>query len=162
MVTQAEYRDAMALLGAAVCLITSDGPGGRTGLTASAVCSVTDRPPTLLLCMNRGSRSNDAFKANGVACINVLSASHQELSSLFSGPAEMEERFAAVSWDRLSTGAPVLPDAAASFDCRIAQVTEVGTHSVFFCEVEALRVGTASEAALIYLRRAYHHVAAPV
>ena len=161
MITQAEYRNAMALLGAAVCLITSDGPGGRTGLTASAVCSVTDEPPTLLLCMNRTSRSNDAFKLNGVACINVLSASHQALSALFSGPAEMEERFAALAWDELATGAPVLPDAAASFDCRIVQVTEVGTHSVFFCEVEAVRVGPGSEAALIYLRRAYHHVALP-
>ena len=151
----------MALLGAAVCLITSDGPGGRTGLTASAVCSVTDDPPTLLLCMNRTSRSNDAFKLNRIACINVLSAPHEALSALFSGPAEMEERFAAAAWERLVTGAPVLPGAAASFDCRIAQVTEVGTHSVFFCEVEAVRVGPVAEAALIYLRRAYHHVAAP-
>ena len=159
MVTQGEYRDAMALLGAAVNLITSDGPGGRTGFTASAVCSVTDAPPTLLVCMSRGSRSNEAFKTNRVLCVNVLAAAHQELSGLFAGPAEMDERFAAVSWDVLETGAPVLPGAAVSFDCRIMQVTEVGTHSVFFCEVEAVRAGTASDAALIYLRRAYHHVA---
>ena len=161
MVTQGEYRDAMALLGAAVNLITSDGPGGRTGFTASAVCSVTDDPPTLLVCMNRGSRSNEAFKANGVLCVNVLAASHQELSSLFAGPATMEERFAAANWDVLETGAPVLPGAVASFDCRIVQVTEVGTHSVFFCEVAAVRAGAASEAALIYLRRSYHHVSGP-
>ena len=36
------YREAMARLGAAVNVITSDGPGGRAGFTASAVCSVTD------------------------------------------------------------------------------------------------------------------------
>ena len=39
------YREAMARLGAAVNVITTDGPGGRAGFTASAVCSVTDTPP---------------------------------------------------------------------------------------------------------------------
>ena len=47
------YREAMARLGAAVNVITTDGPGGRAGFTASAVCSVTDSPPTLLVCANR-------------------------------------------------------------------------------------------------------------
>ena len=31
------YREAMARLGAAVNVITTDGPGGRAGFTASAV-----------------------------------------------------------------------------------------------------------------------------
>ena len=47
------YREAMARLGAAVNVITTDGPGGRAGFTASAVTSVTDTPPTLLVCANR-------------------------------------------------------------------------------------------------------------
>ena len=47
------YREAMARLGAAVNVVTTDGPGGRGGFTASAVTSVTDDPPTLLVCANR-------------------------------------------------------------------------------------------------------------
>ncbi|STR46597.1 flavin reductase RutF in pyrimidine catabolism pathway [Klebsiella oxytoca] len=39
------FRDAMAHVGAAVNIITTDGPAGRAGFTASAVCSVTDAPP---------------------------------------------------------------------------------------------------------------------
>ena len=54
----------------------------------------------------------------------------------------------------------MLDDARVAFDCRIAQVTEVGTHSVLFCEVEAIRTG-GNEEALIYLGRAYHRLAAP-
>ena len=50
------YREAMARLGAAVNVITTDGPGGRAGFTASAVCSVTDSPPTLLI---HGTADND-------------------------------------------------------------------------------------------------------
>ena len=49
------FRDAMACVGAAVNIITTDGPAGRAGFTASAVCSVTDSPPTLLVCLNRGA-----------------------------------------------------------------------------------------------------------
>lgn len=44
-VEKQDFRDAMARLGSAVNIITTDGPAGRAGFTASAVCSVTDTPP---------------------------------------------------------------------------------------------------------------------
>ena len=53
IVDQQTFRDAMSCMGAAVNIITTDGPAGRAGFTASAVCSVTDTPPTLLVCLNR-------------------------------------------------------------------------------------------------------------
>jgi flavin reductase len=52
-----------------------------------------------------------------------------------------------------------LTGATVSFDCRIVQIAEVGTHSVFFCEVEALRAGPVHEA-LIYFARGYHLISA--
>ncbi|WGF90432.1 flavin reductase [Marinivivus vitaminiproducens] len=161
MVTQKAYRDAMARLGAAVNIITTDGPGGRAGFTASAVCSVTDSPPTLLVCMNRNSSVNDAFRANGVLCVNVLAPGQEDLSSLFGGKTEMEARFAAGRWATLRTGAPILDGALASFDCTVAQVAEVGTHSVLFCEVEGLVEGSAADG-LIYFARRYHRIVAEV
>lgn len=154
-----DYRNAMARLGAAVSVITTDGPAGRTGFTASAVCSVTDTPPTLLVCMNRGSTTNEAFKANKVLCVNTLAASQEALSPLFAGfdDMPMAERFNTATWTTLVTGSPVLAGAVVSFDCRIAQVTEVGTHSVVFCEVEAIQAGPAHEG-LIYFGRSYHRI----
>lgn len=159
MISQQNYREGMARLGAAVNIITTDGVGGKRGFTASAVCSVTDSPPTLLVCLNRSSDSNAALKQNGVICVNTLAASQQELSPIFAGQTahEIDERFLAATWGTLVTGAPVLHDACVSFDCRVAQVTEVGTHSVFFCEVDAMAFGPTSEA-LIYFGRAYHPI----
>jgi flavin reductase len=61
------------------------------------------------------------------------------------------------AWGALLTGAPVLQGAAVAFDCRIDQVVEVGTHDVFFCIVEAVRVGSVCEA-LIYYERGYHRL----
>jgi flavin reductase len=149
----------MARLGAAVNVVTTSGGSGPCGLTASAVCSVTDDPPSLLLCINRESEMNEAFKASGVLCVNTLAASQEELSPLFAGftGVPQAERFASGQWTTLTTGAPVLLGAVVSFDCRVAQWTEIGTHTVFVCEVEAIQTGPAHEG-LIYFGRAYHRI----
>lgn len=152
------FRDAMAGLGAAVNIISSDGVAGLAGCTASAVCGVTDEPPTLLVCINRGSRNNAAFRANGALCVNVLSADQQALAAHFAtGSLPMTERFAAAQWNTLATGAPVLLGALASLDCEIESVTEVGTHTVFFCAVKAAHTHIGGDA-LIYYGRSYHRV----
>lgn len=160
MVTREHYREAMARLGAAVSIVATDGPAGRAGFTASAVCSVTDTPPTLLVCMNRGGSSGAAVKGNGVLCVNVLAAGQEHLSARFGGRSSPAERFAEGEWTTLATGAPVLAGTVASFDCTIAQATEVGTHTVLFCEVEAVRVGDTTEG-LIYFGRRYHRLVVP-
>ena len=153
------YREGMARLGAAVNVITTDGPAGRAGFTASAVCSVTDSPPTLLVCANRANDSYPAMKTNGVLCVNTLSGTHEPLSPLFAGLTDhtMAARFEGATWHRLATGAPVLDGALTAFDCRIAQIIEVGTHDVFICEVDAVEVGTMHEG-LIYYARGYHRI----
>jgi flavin reductase len=152
-----DYRDAMACLGAAVTIVTTDGSGGRAGFTASAICSVTDDPPTLLVCMNRASSAYASVTRNKVVCVNVLSARHQELSRLFGGKVPAAERFAAATWSTLETGAPVLADCAVAFDCRISDVVNVGTHDVLFCRVVALKRSGCTDN-LIYFGRAYHAV----
>lgn len=150
-----DYRNAMARLGAAVNIITTDGPAGRAGFTASAVCSVTDDPPTLLICLNRSASVYPAFQANGALCVNVLGAGQQQLSNLFGGKTPMDERFAAAQWHAGRSGVPVLAEAAATFECRVAGRTAVGTHDVLFCEVEVVRVGSAAHG-LVYFDRRYH------
>ena len=67
------------------------------------------------------------------------------------------ERFGHGSWDVLETGAPVLLDAAVSFDCRITEVLEKGTHSVLFAEVVRVRQSE-GVGGLIYYSRGYHVV----
>lgn len=158
-VTREDFREAMSRLGAAVHVVTTDGPAGRCGFTASAVCSVTDDPPTLLACLNRRSWMNQVFKANGVLCVNTLTAGHRALSDCFAGldGVAMEERFRRDRWDRLVTGAPVLGTGLVSFDCTLAEVKEVGTHSVMFGTVRAIRLNR-REPALVYLNRAYRAV----
>lgn len=159
VVDRKSFRDAMARLGAAVNVVTTLSPSGPFGLTASAVCSVTDDPPTLLLCINRDTDLNEVLKASRLLCVNTLSAGQEALSPLFAGLTDVPQpaRFEVGEWTTLQTGAPVLEGAVVSFDCRITQFVEVGTHTVFFCEVEAIKSSGAHEG-LIYFGRSYHRI----
>ncbi len=149
------YREAMARLASAVHLITTDGPGGRAGFTASAVCSVSDAPPTLLVCVNRASSAYPAFSRNDSLCVNTLSAGQQAVAAAFGGKTPMDARFAGAHWFAGATGAPVLAGALVAFDCRITTRSAVGTHDVLFCEVLALAEPLAADA-LVYANRRYH------
>ncbi|MCG5078952.1 flavin reductase [Paraburkholderia tagetis] len=152
------FREAMAHLGAAVNIITSDGVAGRAGMTASAVFSVTDEPPTVAVCINRSSRSEAVFRKNAVLCINTVSARQRDIAAVFAGATKCvpEERFDSGKWMTLATGAPVLEGAAAAFDGVVTTVVDKGTHAVFFVEVRA--VAYQEEGGLVYFQRDFHPV----
>lgn len=160
-VEKQDFRDAMARLGSAVNIITTDGPAGRAGFTASAVCSVTDTPPTLLVCLNRSASVYSVFQQNQRLCVNTLAAEHQSLSNLFGGKTPMEMRFSAARWATLATGSPILLGALVSFDCQITQTVSVGTHDVLFCQVVDV-VRNDEGHGLAYFDRRYHALKAPV
>ncbi|WP_326540424.1 flavin reductase [Pseudorhodoferax sp.] len=151
-----DFRHALAQAATPVTVITTDGPQGLAGVTCSAVCSVCDTPPTVLFCINRRSYANAVFKEHGVLCINWLAAAQAEVSQCFAGQGAlpMPERFAAARWDRLLTGAPQCLDAVVALDCRVAQVSEVGSHSVFLAEVVAARCAPGTDP-LVYCQRSY-------
>lgn len=151
------FRDGMSRLGTAVNIITTDGPAGRAGFTASAVCSVTDSPPTLLVCLNRSASVYTTFATNEALCVNTLSADHEQLSRLFGAKSQMEERFTAAEWSIGVSGAPILRGANAAFDCRISSRSDVGSHTVLFCDVLAIECNEAASG-LIYYDRNYHRL----
>ena len=94
---------------------------------------------------------------NRALCVNVLAGAHDRLSGLFGGKTPADERFAAANWHRGVSGAPVLDDAVASFDCVVTEGLDVGTHRVLFCSVVSVTSGEDADA-LIYFGRGYHKI----
>jgi len=158
-VEAALFREAMARLGAAVHVVSTAGPGGRTGFTATAIISVSDQPATLLVCLNRQSQVTPVLQQNGVLCVNTLGAGEAAIADIFAGRTGifMEERFKHGQWTTLKTGSPVLASAVIAFDCRIFEVKAIASHNVYFCAVEAIRQGPAGPV-LVYHERAYKRV----
>lgn len=154
-----QFREAMSHLAAAVNVITTDGPAGSAGFTASAVCSVSDRPQMLLVCLNRDASVYEAFKQNQRLCVNVLQGGQKGLAEVFGGKTPNTERFGAASWIKLATGAPVLADALVAFDCEVSQVCAAGTHDILVCAVKALHWGSdRARTGLVYFSRAFHQL----
>jgi flavin reductase len=153
------FREAMSRLGAAVHLITTNGPGGKAGFTATAVSSVSDQPATVLVCLSRRSQITPLLESNKILCVNTLYAGAENIADVFAGRTGvyMEERFRHGEWTTLKTGAPVLVNAVVAFDCRILEVKAVASHNVYFCAVEAVRQG-APGPALVYHEREYKRV----
>jgi flavin reductase len=153
------FREAMSLYGAAVHVITTDGPGGKTGFTATAVSSVSDNPPTLLVCLNRKSQAAPILQMNGIFCVNTLRADDEAIANMFAGRtgAVLAERFQIGDWKTLTTGAPVLSSAIVSCDCRVIEIQAVASHNVIFGVVEGVSFGPSGRA-LVYHGRSYKTV----
>lgn len=151
------YRDAMSRFAGAVHVVTTAGHAGLRGVTVIAACSVSDNPPTILVCVNRGNPNNDLFVDNGVFALNTLSEHHQPLAVAFSGMTGLssEERFKLGAWDTVASGAPTLTDALAVFDCELIEAKEMFTHRIMFGKVTGLRIGDKLRP-LIYHDRGYH------
>ncbi|TDN61918.1 flavin reductase [Paraburkholderia sp. BL10I2N1] len=155
-VSATEFREALSKAITPVTILATDGSSGRAGVTCSAVCSVCDTPPTILVCVNRNSFANGVIKANGILTVNWLSADQSELSQLFAGVGglSMPERFAKSQWGTLASGAPYCKEAMMTLDCHVADAIEVGTHSLIFARVIATTKADERHP-LAYYQRAY-------
>ncbi|MET9381781.1 flavin reductase [Streptomyces sp. NPDC002928] len=154
----------MANLSAGVNVVTTDGPRGRAGITVSAACSVTDTPPTMLVCINQSTYIHDILKANERVCINVLAPEHQEVALAFAGGTPADQRFSVSDdvWDHSIADVPVLKGSAASIVGRITSITARGSHSVMFVEANRVIVGDDNGGGLVYFQRRFHPINAPL
>ncbi|MEF3088491.1 4-hydroxyphenylacetate 3-monooxygenase, reductase component [Enterobacter sp. 10-1] len=153
------FRDAMSSLSAAVNVITTEGDAGRCGITATAVCSVTDTPPSVMVCINANSAMNPVFQGNGRLCINVLNHEQEVMARHFAGMTgvTMEERFSLSCWQKGVLGQPVLKDSLASLEGDISQVQAIGSHLVYLVEIKNITLSQEGHG-LIYFKRRFHPV----
>jgi flavin reductase len=151
MVDPQLFKSGMRRLASGVSLVTTVLNGRRHGLVATSVCSVSAEPPSLLVCVNRSSNSHDPIQDAGMFCINLLGAEDHAIARRFSSSEHGEARFAGREWASLSTGAPALADALASFDCRTLSTVAADTHTIFIAHVVATKLGQLGKGALVYL-----------
>ena len=154
------FKQAMRQCAGAVALVTVGTESGRrTGLTVTSACSLSDDPPSLLVCVNRNASAHTRIREEGHFVINFLNEEHALLALTFSGQKGVngDDRFAFGRWTVGATGAPVLQDAVAAFDCALTQELETKTHSIFLGEVRHVGVSAAADP-LVYVRSGFHGV----
>ncbi|MEM9341576.1 MAG: flavin reductase family protein [Pseudomonadota bacterium] len=156
-----EYLAAMSRAANSVTVVTTDGPAGKVGVTVSAMCSVSvdDQSATLLVCVHELSPARAAITENGVFCANLLGDDQMHVSDSFAGRsgASGVDKFNCGEWAQLATGAPALVGALASFDCRLRERYQVGTHHIFIGEIQCVD-STEGCSPLIYHDRRYRRM----
>ncbi|MBV7387711.1 flavin reductase [Pasteurellaceae bacterium TAE3-ERU1] len=145
----------MANVASAVSILTSHGQAGSAGLTISSMASVTDTPATVLVCINQGSDLHDVIAENGHVAINLLQPKHEELALHFACMAgsTMAERLSWDVWEAGRHNVPVLKSALAVLQGRVTHAHKVGTHSVFFIELDEITIAEKGDALVYHNRR---------
>ncbi|VUD64113.1 NADH:riboflavin 5'-phosphate oxidoreductase [Thalassocella blandensis] len=153
-------RQGMRNLASGVCVITAmTETGERVAMTASSVTSVSDNPPSLLVCINRLARMDGALAKTTGFTVNVLSRDHEDVSNLCAAPAEGDSRFQSGDWllDEAS-GLFYLNDALSVFFCQKTQTVPYGTHNIYIGNIEKVKLGDPSAELLVYANGSYHYL----
>ncbi|TKK87210.1 flavin reductase family protein [Herbidospora galbida] len=138
------FRGFMSTYFTGVSIVTSiDREGRPHGLTCNSLASVTLRPPTLLVCLDRHSGTLDAVLSRSAFAVNLLNEDGRGAAEAFS--TATPARFTQVAWRRSpGSGLPVLISAAyASAECEVVTTTAVGDHMVVYGRVVAVRADAA-------------------
>lgn len=155
---RAAFVEGMSRAATFVAVATTDGDGGRAGVTVSSLTSVSadGEMPSLLVCINRQSPAATAILQNRAFCANLLAESQQNIANLFAGRSATDraERFDQIAWAAGDLGQPVLTGATAAFECRLATALLWETHHIIVGRVVAVRL-TGNASALLYGQRAY-------
>lgn len=150
-VSVGSFRAAMRQLPGGVSVVTSGRDGGRTGLVATSVSSLSAEPPTLMFGLNLASSTALVLRRQGAFAVNFLAASHADVAERFSGRRgeKGEERYAGAHWSEGVTGSALLDGALASLDCEVEELIERHTHAIVIGRIREIRIGR-QQPALIY------------
>jgi flavin reductase (DIM6/NTAB) family NADH-FMN oxidoreductase RutF len=134
----------------------SDGPAGFLGLSSAHVCA---DPPTMLVSIDRRTSALQAVLEKRHFAINYLAHDQQAVADMFGGKSDAtgSERFSAGEWGALSTGAPVLQNAAGAIDCTLEETIE--RHGIIIALGRVVDFAVSAREPLVFLRGKYLPIA---
>ena len=152
------FLNGMRHAAATVNVVTTDGRAGRSGITVSAMSSVSAdaQAPIILICLHHLSKSAPVVIDNGAFVVNVLREDQSFISDTFAGRRAPpgDDKFSCVEWTAMSTGCPRVVDPLVAFDCRILKTSRIGSHHVILGEVKEIFIADSGKP-LIYADRSY-------
>lgn len=128
-------RRIMGHFATGVTVVTAYHDGEIAGMTANAVTSLSLNPPLILVAVDKTAAMHGVLTASRHFALNILSDSQEQLSRRFAlrGPKEVND----LTWKKAASGAPILADALAWLDCRLADMMPGGDHDIFIGEILA-------------------------
>jgi flavin reductase (DIM6/NTAB) family NADH-FMN oxidoreductase RutF len=147
------FREVFGRFATGVAVITSVGSAGPGGMTANALCSLSLRPPLVLVCFENSARTLPIVRESGRFAVNMLSAGQQELAGLFASKLPEAEKLQEVP-HRIEHGLPLIEGTLAWAACDLRELIAGGDHTIGIGEVISLGLGVGQP--LLWFEGSYH------
>ena len=157
----AEFRATMAHFASGVTVVTSELDGEDVGMTATALCSVSLDPPTLLLGVGHGSRMHEALSVLDTWAVSFLPAGARQVATRFAIKGRPSDRLllADLAWGRGPvTGHVILDEALAAVECVTEQRILVADHTLMIARVVGAQSRNPAAPPLVHFRGRYRSV----
>lgn len=105
----------------------------ENAFTAAWVMQVSFAPPMLVFSINPEHYSYKILRSGGICSINVLAQEQHKLAEHFG--RSIPHKMSGFTWRKAKTGAPILVEGLAFFDCQVSHYTDAGDHQLVVCNI---------------------------
>jgi flavin reductase (DIM6/NTAB) family NADH-FMN oxidoreductase RutF len=137
--SKSDFSDVLAKIpyGVSVVTVGRGGTKAENGLTVSWLSQVAFEPPMLMIAVDRLHYSVDLLRSTKNFCVNLLGEGQAALAGRFAKQATTaDDKLAEVPQRPADSGAAILTDAVAYFDCEVVNLVEAGDHLLVLGRVE--------------------------
>jgi flavin reductase (DIM6/NTAB) family NADH-FMN oxidoreductase RutF len=146
-----------------IAVVAALDPAGKPhAMTVSSMTSVSDNPPSLLVCINKNARMADVLSGAEVSgdrklfTVNLLANGHEDISNICANSALHDQRFSKGKWH--FGGLPRLSDALSVFECETSEIIPYGTHLVILSNILSVHLAEAVQEPLCYWNCGYRRI----
>jgi flavin reductase len=109
-------------------------------MIATAVCSLSAEPPSVVVCVNKSASAHDIIVRQGFFGVNVLTT---ELAGVVAQFTQQRgaARFDGAAWHCGTTGAPLIEGSLMSLECEVARTYDGFSHTIFVGLVQSVTPG---------------------
>ena len=142
ILTNMTLRKIRGLFSTGVTVVTTVHEGRLRGITVSAFASISLEPPLVMIALAREAGTCEMIEASRLFAVNILSDDQEFLSERFAARAPIvNEKFEGVPYETAVTGAPILPESIAWYDCQVETTYDGGDHLIIIGRVVAIGFG---------------------
>ena len=145
------FRHAFRQLASTVAVMTLIGRDGRPrGMTVTSMCGLSVDPPTLLVCIDRATRTHRDLMATDRFGVDILAEHQHALAARFARTGT--DKVVPTDWliDPTSRALPHFAGSIVRLGCTIEDVHPASTHDIVVGRVRTIEVDPQPGAPLLY------------
>jgi flavin reductase (DIM6/NTAB) family NADH-FMN oxidoreductase RutF len=134
--SKSKYVDVLKKFTLSICVVTVGRGGVENGLTVSWVSPVSFEPLQFMISVDTKHYSTEFLDSTKNFAINLLKKDQKDLAAHFAQPSFTDrEKLDSVLSSEAESGAAILTDALAFFDCEVVDRHKHGDHNIYVGQV---------------------------